>query len=60
MALQADEISVAEAAAILQRTPRRVRQLIVAGALQARAEGEGVRKTYYLKQTSVVELHKQW
>jgi hypothetical protein len=37
-----------------------VRQLIVAGALEARAEGEGVRKTYYLKQTSVVELHKQW
>ena len=60
MPKQFDELTVEETADLLTRTPRRIRQLITAGTLEARYEGEGFRKNYYLKRSVVEELYEHW
>jgi hypothetical protein len=60
MPRQADELTVEEVARLLERTPRRVRQLIASHRLEARYEGEGFRKTYYLTRGTVESLREQW
>lgn len=59
MVKQTDEYTAEEAAAALGVTHSRIRQLLNTGQLAARYEGEGKRKTWYIKQTAIDDLKKQ-
>lgn len=60
MPRQSDELTVEQAALLLARTPRRIRQLIAAGALAARHEGEDNRKTHYIPRDAAERLRELW